>query len=147
MPDLLKITREGLTAHLFFSLVAAGFMCLSVNSPASADSPVAHEFQIAPQALASALVEFSKQANVQVLVATDVIRTLRTSGVVGHFTEEQALEQLLRGTELGFRWTAHRTITISPRTLVPAGTTQVGSADSAIRSEQAASSRAPRKRR
>jgi TonB-dependent siderophore receptor len=140
MPILSMITHQGLTARLLFSLVAATFMCLSINSPVSADAPAAHDFQIAPQALASALVEFSKQANVQVLVATDVIRTLRTSGVVGHFTEEQALEQLLRGTELGFRWTAHRTITISPRTFVPAGSTQVGSADSAIRSEQAASS-------
>ena len=86
MPDLLKITREGLTARLLWSLVAAGFMCLSINVPASADAPAAHDFQIAPQALASALVEFSKQADVQVLGATDVIRTLRTSGVVGRFT-------------------------------------------------------------
>jgi iron complex outermembrane recepter protein len=140
MPILLRITHQGPTVRVLFSLVAAGFMCLSINAPVSADAPAAHDFRIAPQALASALVEFSKQADVQVLVATDVIRTLRTSGVVGHFTEEQALEQLLRGTELGFRWTAHRTITISPRTLVPAGSTQVGSADSAIRSERAASS-------
>jgi iron complex outermembrane receptor protein len=141
MPILSMITHQGLTARLLFSLVAATF----INSPVSADAPAAHDFQIAPQALASALVEFSKQANVQVLVATDVIRTLRTSGVVGHFTEEQALEQLLRGTELGFRWTAHRTIIITPRTLAPAGATHVGSADPAIRSEQAASSHAAEK--
>jgi iron complex outermembrane receptor protein len=140
MPIVLRITHQGLTARLLFSLVAAGFMYLSINAPVSADAPAAHDFQIAPQSLASALVEFSKQADVQVLVATDVIRTLRTSGVVGHLTEEQALEQLLRGTELDFRWTAHRTITISPRTLVPTGSNQAGSADSAIRSEQAASS-------
>ena len=145
MPDLLKITREGLAARLLFSLVAAGFMCLSINSLVSADAPAAHDFQIAPQALASALVEFSKQADVQVLVATDVIRTLRTSGVVGHFTEEQALEQLLHGTELGFRWTAHRTITISPRTRVPASSSHVSSADRAIRSKKAASSHAAEK--
>jgi iron complex outermembrane receptor protein len=140
MPILLRITHRRLTARLLFSLVAAGFMCLSINAPVNADAPPAHDFQIAPQALASALVEFSKQADVQVLGATDVIRTLRTSGVFGHFTEEQALEQLLRGTGLGFRWTAHRTITISPPTLVPAGSTHVSSADPAIRSEQAASS-------
>src|SRR5580704_14704089 len=123
MPILLRLAPGGPTAHWIFSLVASGFMCLSINAPMSADAPAAHDFQIAPQALASALVEFSKQADVQVLVATDVIRTLRTSGVVGHFTEEQALEQLLRGTELGFQWTAHRTITISPRTVAPAGST------------------------
>jgi iron complex outermembrane receptor protein len=134
------ITHQGLTARLLFSLVAAGFMCLSINAPVKADAPLTHDFQIAPQALASALVEFSKQADVQVLVATDAIRTLRTSGVVGHFTEEQALEQLLRGTELGFRWTAHRTIIISPRTLAPAGSIYMNSAGPAIRSEHAASS-------
>jgi iron complex outermembrane receptor protein len=142
MSDLLKITREGLTARVLFSLVAAGFMCLSINAPASADAPAAHDFQIAPQALAAALVEFSKQADIQVLGATDVIRTLRTPGVVGHYTEEQALELLLRGTALGFRWTAHRTITISPRTVAPAGSTHMSSADPAIRSEHAASSHA-----
>jgi len=142
MPIRSRTTHQGPTARLIFSLVAAGIMSLSINAPVSADAPAAHDFRIAPQALASALVEFSKQADVQVLVATDVIRNLRTSGVIGHFTEEQALEQLLRGTELGFRWTAHRTITISPRTIVPAGSTQVGSAGPAIRSEKAASSRA-----
>jgi iron complex outermembrane recepter protein len=140
MAILSRITHEGLTAHLLFSLVAAGFMYLSINAQVSADTPPAHDFQIAPQALASALVEFSKQADVQVLGATDVIRTLRTSGVVGHFTEEQALEQLLRGTELSFRWTAQRTITISPRAIVPVGSTHVSSADPASLSAQAASS-------
>ena len=139
MQILLRITHEGLAAHVLLSLVAAGFMCLSISAPVSADAPAAHDFQIAPQSLASGLVEFSKQADVQVLGATDVIRTLRTSGVVGHFTEEQALEQLLRGTGLGFRWTAHRTITVSPSTRVPAGSTHVSSADPATRFEQAAS--------
>jgi iron complex outermembrane recepter protein len=140
MPILLKITHKGLTARLLFSLVAVGFMSLSINAPVSADAPAAHDFQIAPQALASAMVEFSKQADVQVLGATDVIGNLRTLGVVGHFTEEQALEKLLRGTELGFRWTAHRTITISPRTVAPAGSTHMSSAYPAIQSEQAKSS-------
>ena len=142
MPVLSRIIHQSLTTRLLFSLVAAGFMCLSINAPVSADPPAAHDFQIVPQALASGMVEFSKQANVQVLGATDVIGNLRTLGVVGHFTEEQALEQLLRGTGLDFRWTAHRTITILPRTLVPAGSTHVSSADPAIRSEQAASSHA-----
>jgi iron complex outermembrane recepter protein len=59
--------------------------------------------------------------------------------------EEQGLEQLLRGTELGFRWTAHRTITISPRTLDPAASTHASSAGPAIRSEHAASLFAARK--
>jgi iron complex outermembrane receptor protein len=134
MPLLLRITHRSLIARLLFSLVTAGFMCLSINAPVHADAPPAHDFQIAPQPLASALVEFSKQADVQVLGATDAIRTLRTLGVVGHFTEEQALEQLLRGTELGFGWTAHRTVTISPRTVAPAGSTHMNSTGPAIRS-------------
>lgn len=140
MPILSKITHKGLMARLLFSIVAAGFMCLSIYAPVSADAPAAHDFQIAPQALASAMVEFSKQANVQVLGATDVIGNLRTLGVVGHFTEEQALEQLLRGTELGFRWTAHRTITISPRTVAPAGSTHMSSAEPAPQLKTRASS-------
>lgn len=119
MPTLSRNTHQGPTARLYVSLVVAGFTYLLINAPVKADAPLTHDFQIAPQALSSALVEFSQQADVQVLVATDAIRTLRTPGVVGHFTEEQALEHLLRGTELGFRWAAHRTVTISPRTRVP----------------------------
>ena len=112
MPILSRIAHQGPTACLCRSLLVAGFIYLSSNVLVRADTPATHDFQIGPQALASALVEFSKQADVQVLGATNTIQTLRTPGVIGHFTEEQALEQLLRGTALSFLvvldWRAYR---------------------------------------
>jgi len=105
----------GPNVSLYCWFFAVAVAWLSLSGPVRADTPVAHDFRIAPQALASALVEFSRQADVQVLGATEAIQTIRTSGIAGHFTEEQALEQLLKGTELGYRWSGPHTITIAPR--------------------------------
>src|SRR5882724_6458253 len=71
---------------------------LSLSGLARAEAPPGRDFTIAPQALASALVEFSKQADVQVVGATESIGARRTPGVVGHFTADEALERLLRDT-------------------------------------------------
>jgi iron complex outermembrane recepter protein len=130
------------SSHRF--LLVVGLIYLSINVIARADTPATHEFQIGPQALASALVEFSKQADVQVLGATEVIQTLRTPGVVGHFTEEQALERLLRGTELGFRWTGQHTVTIAPRAgSPPASSRDAGAAATSVAPPQTSNAGTP----
>ena len=49
------------------------------------------EFNIAPQALDTALVEFAEQANVQLAVSAERIAGLRTKGLRGPFTYEGAL--------------------------------------------------------
>ena len=132
MLNVSGVLRPRPTPCLRRSLIVAALVYLSMNILALADTPTAHDFQIGPQALASALVEYSKQADVQVLGATDVIQTLRTPGVVGHFTEEQALEQLLRGTELGFRWTGQHTVTIAPRSSLQPASSSNGRADTRL---------------
>jgi iron complex outermembrane recepter protein len=119
-------------------LIGPGCALVLFSGLTRADSSASHDFQIAPQALASALVEFSKQADVQVLGATESIQTLRTAGVVGHLTEEQALQRLLQGTELDFRWTGHRTLTIGPHVApAPAASSDAAYDDGSIRSAQA----------
>jgi outer membrane receptor for ferric coprogen and ferric-rhodotorulic acid len=87
------------TASLRKLAIASCWTILLFCSYARAETEPGFDFKIAPQALASALVEFSQQAEVQVVGATAAIGTLRTDGVNGHFTGGEALERLLHGTE------------------------------------------------
>src|ERR1700733_9517973 len=94
--------------------IVGGCVLLLFCGHARADPDPGFEFKIAPQALATALVEFSQQAEVQVVGATAAIGARRTDGVTGHFTGPEALARLLRGTELAARWKGPHTVTIAP---------------------------------
>jgi iron complex outermembrane recepter protein len=94
--------------------IAGGWILLMFCAHARADPDPSFDFKIAPQALATALVEFSQQAEVQVVGATAAIGAIRTDGVTGHFTGAEALERLLHGTELTARWKGLHTVTIVP---------------------------------
>lgn len=59
-------------------------------------------FDIAPQTLASALIEFSRQANVQIAAPAALLEHLATRGIRGRMPIDAALRQLLSGTRLGF---------------------------------------------
>lgn len=60
-------------------------------------------YNIAPQALSEALIAFSRQSGLQFSADASVISGLRTSGVSGTMSREQALTALLRGTGLVYR--------------------------------------------
>lgn len=68
----------------------------------NADELDAHYFDIAPQSMDTALIEFSEQANMQLMVSSDVVKNLKTLGVRGRFDSEVALTVLLSGTKLTF---------------------------------------------
>ena len=53
-------------------------------------------FSIDAQALDAALLDFSDQANVQIMVATSAVEGLRTEGIEGRFTPRSALTALDR---------------------------------------------------
>lgn len=57
-------------------------------------------FAIAPQPLATALLAWGKQSNVQVLTASGSIANWRSSGASGVLTPDAALDELLEGTDL-----------------------------------------------
>lgn len=59
-------------------------------------------FDIKAQALATALIEFSRQAQVQVTAPATLLEHLVSKGVHGRMVASAALQQLLRGTQLGF---------------------------------------------
>lgn len=57
-------------------------------------------FDIPAQPVESALHQFAKQADVQILVRTDAVSGAVTSGIKGHLSISNALSELLRGTHL-----------------------------------------------
>jgi hypothetical protein len=59
-------------------------------------------FHISPQPLESALLEFSRQADVQVAMASASIRDVQVSGVDGKLPVGTALLLLLRGSGLSY---------------------------------------------
>ena len=62
-----------------------------------------YDFNISAQSLADALPPFGQQTGLQVSVHGDLVRNVRTAGVKGTMTAEQALEKLLDGTGLIYR--------------------------------------------
>lgn len=72
------------------------------------------EFAIPAQPLATALIAFGKQANVQVLTSGCAIVRFRSLGVSGVLTPAAALEQLLQGTGLEYAFTQTGTVVVKP---------------------------------
>ncbi|HSB96454.1 MAG TPA: TonB-dependent receptor [Spongiibacteraceae bacterium] len=96
--------------------VAALPLVLLFSSLSSAEQSIAAKstFNIQAQDLEAALIAFTEQAHLQLAVSTDDVRTLKTSGVVGQFTAQEALEQLLAASGLSYKMTGPTTVVIRP---------------------------------
>jgi iron complex outermembrane receptor protein len=79
---------------------------------ADATSPKTIQFSIPAQSLSSALTRFSAETRLQVLYEGDVADKLQASALNGAYTPEQALEKLLGGTGLKYRYSNDKTITL-----------------------------------
>jgi len=79
------------------------------------DGPARIEFAIPAQPLATALIAFGKQANVQVLTSGCAIARFRSLGASGMLTPQAALERLLQGTGLEYSFTQAGTVVVKPR--------------------------------
>ena len=110
-----------IASRLLFSCLLS---CLAVLTVARADpagdDPLRRtaQFDIKAQSLATALIEFSQQAEVQVTAPATMLEHLTTKGVQGRMVVSDALQQLLSGTHLGFHATGVNTIGINS---APAG--------------------------
>ncbi|MBS0566865.1 MAG: TonB-dependent receptor [Proteobacteria bacterium] len=88
-------------------------------------TPDAREFSIPPQPLASALIEYSRQAGVQVLTSGADIGAAQSPGVSGRLPVAGALGRLLEGTGFTPEFTTAGTAVVTPRPAA-AATTQNG---------------------
>jgi len=82
-----------------------------------------YDFDIPPQPLASALNRFGEQTGIQFAYSTEDVENVRTGGVSGRRTSEDALRLLLVDTGLDYRVTGTKTITIEKRTGADVGAT------------------------
>lgn len=70
------------------------------------------EFDIPPQPLTSGLTLYGRQSGVQLAADTEFVSTLRTQGLKGRYTPEQALQRLLSGTGITFEFTSPKAVTL-----------------------------------
>lgn len=90
------------------ALMAASMLAANL---AFAD-PAKATVTIPPQELSSALKALASQTNSQLLFATDALQGVRTEGVSGSYTPEEALKRLLKGTRFTYRTTDANTFTV-----------------------------------
>jgi iron complex outermembrane receptor protein len=93
--------------------------------PGHAASAATLRFAIPPQALSTALIAFGRQANVQVLTAGGRVDAVRSRGVSGDCTAAVALDRLLAGTGLDYRFVDAGTVVVKP---LPSGASGAGQA-------------------
>jgi iron complex outermembrane receptor protein len=96
------------------SVVATAISMSVVGLSAAADVEAAIKrfTDIPAQALAPALRSLAKERNFQIVFATQDVSERRTDGAVGEFTATEALEQLLKGSGLSYRYLDDKTIAI-----------------------------------
>ncbi|WEX08518.1 TonB-dependent receptor [Chelativorans sp. AA-79] len=100
-------------------LLAGGAMCALCLAPVvsasdahsqtvqvqGADISASRQFDIPAQPLITALSQFGRQSGLQVAFPAETTQGTRSNAVVGSFTPEQALTQLLQGTGVSWRIT------------------------------------------
>jgi len=97
----------GRTANVF--AFAFGIVC-SVAQAAPLSRQV--DFNIAAQRLATAIIQFSEQAQVQVISSGIDVTDQATPGVIGRYTVADALNTLLTGTGLRYRAMNENTVSL-----------------------------------
>jgi catecholate siderophore receptor len=68
------------------------------------------QFDIPAGTLESVLAKFQTTADIQVVIPNDAMRSLSSPGVVGRYSPEQALREILRDTGVSYRFTDKRTV-------------------------------------
>ncbi|MGF9564865.1 TonB-dependent siderophore receptor [Neorhizobium sp. JUb45] len=110
---------------LGFTLMTTTSMFAVVAVAQAQETVRTHEFRIPAQNVASALVRFSALTGFSVVYDGTLPGNARSKAVAGRLSEQQALQQLLSGTGLTFRFGANDTVTI----IAPPAVTGAVSAD------------------
>src|SRR5688572_29626308 len=83
-------------------VLSAILVCAGFASSSAADLESVRSFDIKPQNLEAALIEFSKQADLQVIGSSEILADVRTKGVSGKLSSRKALSLLLEDTAVAF---------------------------------------------
>ncbi len=99
------------------AVLAAGLLAV-MPEPATAQQPAAQaasvDFDIPPLPLDQAITRFAVQSRLQIIAPGDLTANRRSPGVRGVLAPSAALDRLLAGTGLAFRFTDAATATLVP---------------------------------
>jgi len=70
-------------------------------------------FNIPAQSLSSALLQFSENTGIKTFFSANVTRDIKTPGLTGNYTPQQALEKLLANTGVAYRFTDTESVALS----------------------------------
>lgn len=99
-------------SHRFNPFYLAAVPALFAMSVCAADT--AQLFDIAAQPLADALLQFSETSNVKVFFSSQLTQNLKSVNLKGQYTPQQALQKLLAGSGLQYRYTSKDSVTVEP---------------------------------
>lgn len=108
--------RSGVLAAFASALLASTSPVIAQDAPFAAVEP-GYTFQLKPQPLRGAIEQFSKITGVNVLGEVQIPRKLRAPAVVGTMTPQEALTQILAGSDISFRFTSATSIMLEPASL------------------------------
>ena len=101
---------------------AMGIVVAHLGGAASAASPAAPAADVRLEAgsLRMALLALAKQTGVQIIFTSQLVQGRSAPAVSGRLTPEQAVNQLIAGSDLEARWAAERVLVVRPRGFQPA---------------------------
>ena len=108
------MSARSIALQIVGTILGFALSCLVSRAPSAADLESVRTFDIKPQRLESALIEFSKQADLQVIGATDTLTDVQTQGVSGQLTSRAALTMLLENTSIAFNAIGTHSVQIVP---------------------------------
>lgn len=100
---------------LFIIVGAAAALSIPHSEAAVAPAPALIAFHISAQQLSEAVLRFSDETGVQVLFGAPLAKGVRANAVQGRYSVADALDRLLEGTGLSWRYLNAHTITIEPK--------------------------------
>lgn len=110
--QLFTVTRKvfilSRTRHVLLAGLAAVVLTTALSPAANAQSTLPDNdgriaFDIGPQSLSDALLQFSRKTGVQLLFNADLVRGRGSHGVRGSLTRNEALARLFAGSGLNYR--------------------------------------------
>jgi len=93
----------------------SGVLCLclvSLSQAQNAHASIRRDTNIPAEELGSALQTLAKDYDFQVLYRTEIVRDLKTRGAAGSLTPDEALQAVLAGTGLSYKYLDAGTVTI-----------------------------------
>ena len=94
------------------TLITAAAIALAWTGALFAQTSESYELNIGAQDLGSAIMQYGVQTGNEVLFRDSDVQGLRTDGVRGRFTAEEAIRRLLQGNDVPYRTNADGTLII-----------------------------------